>query len=304
MSNIHRVKTISEFHQITGLPKPDHPLISIVDYSAIEIPPNSDKINWIFDFYQIAIKRGLNAKMKYGQQEYDFDDGVMFFIAPNQVFRIEPETRSGNERSGWMLQFHPKFLRNTALNKEIKQFEFFNYTVNEALFLSENEEAKIGNIVQNIQQEYDPNIDKFSQNIIISQINTLLGYSERFYERQFLTRKKANHLVINRFEEILNNYFNYEDLVIKGLPTVQFISESLNLSPSYLSTLLKTLTGRSPRQHIQEQLIEKAREKLSATDLTIGEIAYDLGFEHPQSFSKFFKSKTKLSPMKFRKSFI
>jgi len=257
----------------------------------------------MFDFYSISLKRGFSAQIKYGQQEYDFDEGLMFFMSPGQVFRIEAEQNPVSKLSGWMLLVHPDFLWNTSLAKTIKRYEYFGYSVNEALFLSEKEEATITNIIQNIQQEYHANIDKFSQDIIIAQIELLLSYSERFYQRQFITRKIANHAILNRLEELLADYFNSDDLVNKGLPTVQSIADALNMSPNYLSGLLKVLTGQSTQQHIHEKLIEKAKEKLSTTDMSVTEIAYELGFEHPQSFSKLFKTKTNLSPSEFRHSF-
>lgn len=297
-----RVKTISEFHKMKGLPAPEHPLISIIDYSSINCSPEIEATSFIFDFYNIAIKRGINAKLKYGQQEYDFDDGVMFFISPNQVFGIEPQNNS-TERTGWMLLIHPDFFYNTTLAKTIKQHEFFDYSANEALFLSEKEEMTLKGIILNIKQEYHSNIDIFSQNIIISQIETLLHFSERFYQRQFITRKKANHQVLDRLEKLLNDYFENENLSKKGLPTVQFISEQLNVSPTYLRGLLKLLTGKNTQQHIHNKLIEKAKEKLSITELSVSEIAFELGFEHSQSFSKLFKTKTSMSPLEFRQSF-
>lgn len=297
-----RIKTISEFHRLRGLPKPEHPLISVVDYSEIIRPDNISEANWVLDFYQISIKRGINAKMIYGQQQYDFDEGIMFFVSPNQVFRIAPEPTKA-ERSGWMLLVHPDFFWNTSLAKTIKRYEFFDYSVNEALFLSDKEEKILNDIIDNIKQEYHANIDKFSQNIIISHIEAMLNYSERFYNRQFLTREKSNHQILDRLEKLLTNYFNHEDLLAKGLPTVQYIAETLNVSTKYLSSLLKGLTGQSTQQHIHDKLIDKAKEKLSTTDLSISEIAYELGFEHLQSFSKLFKEKTKLSPLKFRQSF-
>ncbi len=198
---------------------------------------------------------------------------------------------------------HPDFLWNTPLAKAIRQYEFFDYSVNEALFLSEKEEATITGILKNIKDEYHNNIDKFSQDIIISQIEVLLNYSDRFYHRQFITRKVTNHKILNRLEDILEEYFNGDDLTEKGLPSVQYIAEKLNVSPNYLSSLLKVLTGQSTQQHIHQKLIAKAKERLSTTDLSVSEIAYALGFEHPQSFSKLFKSKTNLSPLEFRKSF-
>jgi AraC family transcriptional activator of pobA len=299
----YRVKSVGEFHRVKGLPQPEHPLISVIDYNAIKSASAISPTSWVFDFYQISVKRGINAKLKYGQQDYDFNNGVMFFIAPNQVFSIEPELNPTTERSGWMLLVHPDFLWGTSLAKTIKQYDYFDYSVNEALFLSEKEEVTVNGIIQNIQQEYHSNIDKFSQQIIISQIEVLLNYSERFYQRQFITRKITNHKVLDKLEQVLADYLNRSDVETKGLPSVQYIADTLNISPSYLSSLLKVLTGRSTQQHIHDKIIEKAKEKLSTTDLSISEIAYELGFEHSQSFSKLFKTKTNLSPLEFRKSF-
>lgn len=305
MSNTQpfRIKTISEYHQIMGLPKPQHPLISVINFESIKHLPASESVNIVFDFYSISLKRNFNGKIKYGQQQYDFDEGIIFFISPNQVFGIEVAEGSTLTHSGWLLLVHPDFLWNTSLAKAIKQYEYFSYSVHEALFLSDKEETTIINILQNVEQEYHANIDKFSQDIIISQIETLLKYSDRFYHRQFITRKITNNAILNRMEDIITDYFNNDSLTKKGLPTVQHIAELLNLSPNYLSGLLKTLTGQNTQQHIHNKLIEIAKEKLSTTNLSISEIAYELGFEHSQSFSKLFKSKTMLSPLEFRQSF-
>lgn len=298
-----RIKSISEFHRLRCLPKPEHPLISVVDYSAVQRPADISEVNWVLDFYQVSLKRGINGLLKYGQQEYDFDEGVMFFISPNQVFRIETEEKAHEEKSGWMLLIHPDFLWNTSLASTIKHYDFFDYSVSEALFLSEKEEKTVNRIIDSIRQEYQANIDKFSQNIIVSHIETLLSYSERFYERQFITRKITNHQMLSRMENLLNEHFSSNSLAIKGLPTVQLIAEELHVSPNYLSRLLKTLSGQSTQQFIHDKVIEKAKEMLSTTSLSISEIAYGLGFEHPQSFTKLFKNKTKLSPTLFRASF-
>jgi len=305
MANIlpYRIKTISEYHQLMGLPKPEHPLISVINFESIKQLPYQDSISLVFNFYSISLKRDFNARMKYGQQEYDFDEGIMFFMSPGQVFGIEIEKGSALKHSGWLLLVHPDFLWNTQLAKTIKQYEYFNYSVNEALHLSEKEETTITGIIQNVAQEYHSNIDKFSQQIIIAQLELLLTYAERFYQRQFITRKISNHKILNRLEDSLTEYFNSDALAKKGLPTVQYIAETLNVSPNYLSELLKTLTGQSTQQHIHNNLIEKAKEKLSTTGLSVSEIAYELGFEHPQSFSKLFKIKTNLSPLEFRQSF-
>lgn len=300
-----RIKSITEFHRLRNLPKPEHPLISIIDYADLRFnkEEKGQKLSAIFNFYSIAIKRNLSGKLQYGQQQYDFDEGVMSFVAPNQVFGIEVFKEEIANQSGWIIMIHPDFLWNTSLATKIKKYDFFDYSVNEALFLSDKEETTINNIVKNIKQEYRSNIDKFSQDIIISLLESLLNYAERFYHRQFLTRKITNHQILYKLEKLLEEHFNNDDLVTKGLPTVEYISAHLSLSPTYLSSLLKTLTGQSTQQHIHDKLIEKAKEKLSTSELSVSEIAYELGFEHLQSFSKLFKAKTQLSPMEFRKSF-
>lgn len=300
---IKSIKTITEFHRSRGLPPPEHPLISVVNYKDVQRPADIGDVNWMFDFYLISLKRGINAKMKYGQQEYDFDEGVMFFISPHQVFRVVADPNPTVKQSGWMLLVHPDFLWKTSLAKTIKQFDFFDYSVNEALFLSKKEEKITEGIIANIKQEYHSNTDKFSQQIIVSHLETLLSYSERFYERQFLTRKVSNHAILTRLDDLLNDYFNDAGLTTKGLPAVQHFAAILNVSPGYLGRLLKTLTGQSTQQHIHRKLIEKAKEKLSSTKMSISEIAYELGFEHPQSFTKLFKNKTDLSPLEFRERF-
>ncbi|RYE26082.1 MAG: AraC family transcriptional regulator [Sphingobacteriaceae bacterium] len=304
MKNIqpHRIKTISEYHQLKGLPKPEHPLVSVIHLDESEQLTSIQK-SWVFDFYSIALKRNFDSrvKYKYGQQTYDFDEGVMFFIAPNQVFSVQ--TDRNYKLSGWMLLVHPDFLLQTPLAETIKQYEYFSYSLNEALHLSDKEETSVTNIFRSIQQEYHSNIDKFSQPVIINQIELLLNYSDRFYHRQFITRKINNHQILTRLEEILKEYFDNDNLIKKGLPTVQDIARSINVSPNYLSSLLKVLTGQSTQQHIHDKLIDKAKEKLSMTNLSISEIAYELGFEHSQSFSKLFKTKTRLSPLEYRQSF-
>jgi AraC family transcriptional regulator, transcriptional activator of pobA len=300
---IHRIKTISEYFKLRGLPKPQHPLISLVNFDNIKYEGNQSSTSWVLDFYSIALKRNFGSKIKYGQQQYDFDEGILFFIAPGQVFSIEINNIETFKLSGWMLLIHPDFLWNTPLAKNIKQYGFFDYAVNEALFLSNKEETTLINVFQNIEQEYYTNIDKFSQDVIIAQLELLLTYADRFYHRQFITRKITNHKILGQLEYLLNEYFSGEKLSNKGLPNVEFFASKLNVSANYLGSLLKTLTGQSTQQHIHNKLIEKAKEKLSTTELTVNEIAFALGFEHSQSFSKLFKAKTDLSPSEFRASF-
>ena len=301
--DIQKIRTISEYHKSRGLPKPEHPLISLIDYSTLASAPENNNTGYVFDFYSIALKRNFDAKIKYGQQEYDFDEGIMFFMAPGQIFSIEVQKPTSGKRTGWMLLVHPDFLWNTPLAKAIKEYQYFSYAANEALFLSEKEKITMINTMQNIQQEYRSNIDVYSQDIIIAQLELLFSYSQRFYNRQFITRKIATHDTLNRLEEVLTAYFDNDALAKEGLPTVQYVADALHLSPGYLGSLLKTLTGQSTQQHIHGKLIEKAKEKLSGSTLSISEIAYKLGFEHHQSFSKFFKAKTQYSPLAFRQSF-
>ena len=299
-----KINSISEFHQLHRLAPPEHPLISVVDYAQVaKAKINNPMPPLVGDYYSISAKRGLDGKMRYGQQEYDFDEGVMYFLAPKQVLHASPAPDEKARPSGWILLIHPDFLWGTPLAKSMKHYGFFGYSVNEALFLSEKEEATINGIIANIKQEYHANIDKFSQRIIISQVETLLNYSERFYERQFITRKITNHQILDRLEGLLDDYYGHRDRMQNGPPTVQFVADQLHVSPNYLSGLLKVLTGQTTQQHIQGKLIEKAKEKLSTTDLSVSEIAYELGFEHSQSFSKLFKAKTKQSPLAFRQSF-
>lgn len=295
-----RIKTISQYHQMVELSKPEHPLISVIDLETVHHIPGEESLNLVLDFYSISLKRDFNARIKYGQQEYDFDSGTMFFISPGQVFGIEVKEDVTLKKSGWLLLIHPDFLWNTPLVKMKKQYEFFDYSVNEALFLSDKEEAVITGIVRSMQHECESRIDKFSQPIIVAQIELILKHAERFYNRQFITRQIVNHQILSRLEDRLNAYFNSDEIVKNGLPTVTLLAKELNVSPSYLGGLLRALTGLNTQQHIHQKVIEKAKEKLSTTSMTISEIAYELGFGYPQSFSKLFKTKTNLSPLGFR----
>lgn len=295
----YRIKSITEVHRLMDLPKPHHPLVGIIDLKGLKEHPGIDAV--MFDFYTVSLKRGCD-KLLYGQQKYDFDEGLMAFMAPGQILRGE-EGGVPASLEGWMLFIHPDFLWNTPLARKIRQYDYFSYAANEALFLSDKEEMLINGIVANIKQEYHSNIDKFSQEVIIAQLELLFTYAQRFYERQFITRKITNNQILNRFEEVLAGYFNEGGLLSKGLPSVQDIAGQLNISPKYLGNLLKQLTGQTTQQHIHDKLIERAKEKLSTTDLSVSEIAYDLGFEHSQSFSKLFKTKTNQSPLEFRQSF-
>ncbi len=303
MTKTFRFNSLSEFHTFCKLPPPEHPLISLIDYSKVTYPVDDNELKWIQNYYSIGLKRNVNAKFNYGQQQYDFDAGVLAFVSPLQFLKIEINQEVKVEPTGWLLLIHPDFLWNTPLAKKIKSFDFFQYAVNEALFLSDKEEKVIVDILLKIEQEYQSKIDKFSQALIIAQIELLLIYAERFYERQFITRKKSNHEILTRFEQVLSNCFESSNLMENGIPTVKSIAEQLNISPNYLGSLLRLHSGQNTKQHIQNKMMDYAKECLSTTSMSISEIAYELGFEHPQSFSKLFKAKTSVSPLEFRHSF-
>lgn len=294
-----KFESLSDFHRVFGLPKPLHPMISCTDMKEINIVPNELGHSFILDFYKIALKENNCGKARYGQNYYDFGEGGLVFSAPHQLFESPPE----NGASGYLVLIHPDLLLTYPLAKKIKQYGFFSYAANEALYLSEKEKTTIIAIFKIIEDELESRIDDFSQDVIISQIELVLNYSNRFYKRQFITRKSVHTDLLQKLEEILDDYFDNEKSSLNGIPTVQQLSELLNLSPSYLSDMLRALTGQNAQQHIHAKLIEKAKELLSTTQLTIAEIAYQLGFEHPQSFSKLFKTKASISPVEFRNSF-
>ncbi|MEZ0541079.1 helix-turn-helix domain-containing protein [Fibrella sp. Tmos10] len=286
------------------LPKPQHPLISVLDVGTVPHRDDAEPDSMLMNFYSISVKRMHNVNVKYGQHSFDFNEGVLSFMSPNQVFSMTvANSDEAVEKSGWVVYIHPDFIWNTPLATTIKQYDFWDYSLHETLFLSAKEEAIIVGIILTIEQEYSANIDRFSKQIIISQLGSLLNYADRFYHRQFITREKANHQVLDRLETLLHEWFNSPDLAERGLPTVRYVADYLHLSPKYLSNLLRLVTGQNTQQHIHDKLIAKAKEKLSTTHLSVSEIAYELGFEHLQSFSKLFKAKTTLSPLEFRASF-
>ncbi len=299
------ISSISEFHKLLDLPAPLHPLISLVDVTQMHITENDIWKKFTLDFYSLSLKRNVTAKVKYGQQYYDFDKGTMNFLAPKQIQSLEVDEVneiSQNCGLGYMLMIHPDFLYNHPLGAQIKSYGFFSYSLNEALHLSEKEEANIIEIFQKIEQEYQF-IDRHTQDIILSQLDLLLNYSNRFYERQFITRKAVNNDLLVKTEQFLTDYFDKEETLQKGVPTVEFLANQLNLSPHYLSDMLRSLTGQSAKQHIHNKLIDQAKIYLSTSTLSVAEIAYNLGFEYPQSFNKLFKKKTNMSPLEFRANF-
>ena len=298
-NNINTINSVMQYHQICGLPKPLHPLVSVVNLEEIDFFLNEEFWrHYANNLYTISIKKGMTSKLIYGQTEFDFDDGVLVVTAPKQVISIEKLEKI--ELTGYKLIFHPDFIQGYPLAKTIHNYSFFSYSTNKALFLSDKEEEIVLNLFKSIEQECANNTDKFSQDVLIANIELLLVHIDRYYNRQFLTRKKISNDTLSKMEEILNRYFEAEHT---QLPTVQYIADQLNLSPTYLSDLLKNLTGLTAQQHIHEKLIEKAKELLFTSNLSVSEIAYQLGFEFPQSFNKLFKKKTNLTPLEFKQSF-
>ena len=290
---------IAGLHRVLGVPNPLHPLVSLIDNTSIKIEKDKLPPAFLFNFYNISYKEKIQGRLKYGQNYYDFEEGSLVFTAPGQVLAIAHDT----EYKGKTLLFHPDFIRNYPLGQHIKKYGFFSYAIHEALHLSEKERAVIEGIFSNMNTELHANIDDFSQDIIVSQIELLLNYSNRFYKRQFLTRKAVNNDLLAKLDELLNDYFNDETALMKGLPSVQDLAGQLHVSPGYLSDMLRSLTGQNTQQHIHNKLIEKAKEMLSSSRLSVAEIAYQLGFGYPQSFSKLFKRKMNVTPLEYRQSF-
>lgn len=299
MPKVSKLDSISEIHRMLGLPGPVHPLISLLDSTKGQIDLCRLPDSYVSSFYKVSFITKMGGRFKYGQGYYDFDEGSILFTAPNQIIGSTEEYK---DNAGYSLIIHPDFLHGYPLASKIKQFGFFSYATNEALHLSEQERATILGLYNIITDELNSRIDDFSHEVIIAQIELLLSYAKRFYKRQFLTRQVSNDLLL-QLEALLNTYFEEEQPTVHGIPTVQHLAEQLNYSPNYLSDMLRSLTGLNAQQHIHQNLIERSKELLSATNLTISEVAYKLGFEHPQSFSRLFKIKTKISPVQFRATF-
>lgn len=294
------IQSISELLRTLDLPRPMHPMVALVDYKDIKVNTQELGKGYVLNFYKISFKKHFAGKIRYGQGFYDFEEGGLSFTAPNQVISAAEEEK---DYSGHTLLFHPDFIRNYPLGKNIIKYGFFSYSVAEALYMSDKEKKMIFSLFDAIAMELDTNIDHFSQDVLVSHIELLLNYSNRFYNRQFITRKIVHNDMIVEMESYLSAIFDGDKPLLDGLPTVQQVSDYLKVSPRYLSDMLRSLTGQSTQQHIQNKLIEKAKDILSTSNLTIAEIAYQLGFEHPQSFNKLFKNKTKVSPLEFRASF-
>ncbi len=299
MNEIIRIKSINDVHRFLGLEKPRHPLVSVIQIDDRITNFDYGDAKYIFEFYQINLKQGFSGSMNYGRNSYDFDEGTLTFIKPNQTIQIENQDEIQGS-SGWTLLFHPDLIRKSELGKSIEDYSFFNYDLNEALHLSENERNSITNLVIKIQEEYNQNIDKHSQELIIANIEMLLKYSKRYYDRQFFTRTNLNKDLLSEFNKVVRAYYNSDNPVQNGVLSVKECAKQLNLSVNYLGDLIKSETGRSAKDQINDYVIEKAKNELLGSNESVSQIAYGLGFEYPQGLNKLFKAKVGLSPSQYR----
>ncbi|MBW1299029.1 helix-turn-helix domain-containing protein [Aquimarina litoralis] len=304
MKNIVKINSISEVHEFLSLRKPKHPLISVLrlDNKLQDLDIDIENVKYSIGLFQISLKENCPFTIaNYGRNSYDYQEGTMVFTAPNQILEFQKEYNP-KENNGWTLIFHPDLIRKSELGKKIENYSFFSYASNEALHLSEEERKTITEIVEKIEKEYSSNIDAHSQTLIISNLELLLNYCVRFYDRQFYTRTNLNQDIASQFEQLLKEYYTQEKQLELGIPTVQYCGESMHMSPKYLSDLLRKETGQSTQDHIHQYIIEKAKNRLLNSNESASEIAYALGFEYPQYFSKIFKKKTTMSPNEFRQS--
>jgi AraC-like DNA-binding protein len=307
MSEIFKIKSISQFHNLIGLPAPEHPLISFIDEGTdrekVELDEQFFEFRFTAEMYAIVYKDSISGSLGYGRNSYDFQEGTLIFMGPGQVFSppSKEELNAHRAANGWTLLFHPDLLNKSTLGESMDSYSFFSYEVNEALHVSQKEQNFIFEVVNKIREEYSQNIDKHSQRLIISNLELLLNYCTRFYDRQFYTRTNFHKDFVSIFESKLKAYFNSDQPSLKGIPSVSYFGEELNLSGSYLSDLLKKETGKSIKEHINELIIRKAKIILLNSTASISEIAFDLGFEYPQSFTRLFKNQMGISPIEYRK---
>ena len=290
------LEAVADLHKLVQYTPPKHPLVSVIDHADFYRMRPRVEAFYRFGFYTISCKQ-FEGLLKYGKGHYDFNEGSLMFTAPGQVIAPGPDVTVDE---GWALFFHPDLLHGTDLGRKIHEYSFFNYEANEALHISDEEKQIIKDCVAKIEREYSHNIDKHSQGLIVSNIELLLSYCDRFYDRQFYTRAKVNSDVVQQFEKLLKDYFLQANLIDIGLPSVKYFASQLNLSPNYLSDLLNKFTGKTTQEHIHLEMIDKAKSMLWGTNDSISEIAYGLGFEHPSHFTKIFKTKTGKSPSGYR----
>ena len=302
MKEIIKLNTISETHHFLGLEKPKHPLISVLRMGDLIKDFKVDNVKYALNLYQISLKDNCPFTiLNYGRNSYDYQEGTMVFTAPNQVLEFTKDAVAEVDK-GWTLVFHPDLIRKSELGKKIENYSFFAYASNEALHVSDEERKTVTEIAEKIEKEFSNNIDTHSQTLIISNLELLLNYCVRFYDRQFYTRTNLNQDIAGKFKQLLKDYYKQEKQLELGIPSVQYCGEAMNMSPKYLSDLLRKETGQSTQDHIHRYIIEKAKNRLLNSNESASEIAYDLGFEYPQYFSKLFKKKTTMSPNEFRQS--
>ncbi|HQS23153.1 MAG: AraC family transcriptional regulator [Sphingobacteriia bacterium 24-36-13] len=297
MKPIIHLQSIADLYQLFNLGHHEHPLIAVIDFSKVSEQLEQDsKITT--DFYSIMFKNYCKNHIKYGRKTIDFQEGNLICIAPRQVIEIDVEVEHKENMLGWGLFFHPDLIRATSLYDKISQMSFFSYEITEALHLSDKEKNILYETVQKIELELQENIDDYSQHILVSTIELLLNYCSRFYGRQLITRSQSNKSIVSQIESLLRNYFTVSD--VKELPSVKSLADKVHLSSSYLSDLLKKETGKNAQEHIHFYLIEEAKNRLLNSPSSINEIAFSLGFEYPQYFTKLFKQKTGYTPIEYR----
>jgi AraC-like DNA-binding protein len=298
MKPIIHLKSISEINRFVQI-RTQHPLVSVIDFSTAD-EYLEEGIRISADFYTIMFKNYCVNHLKYGRQPIDFQDGSLICIAPRQIITLDNDFDKKENMMGWGLFFHPDLLRGTSLGQKMNEYSFFSYETSEALHLSEKEKQILYDCVQKIETELQENIDHHSQSLIVTNIELLLNYCLRYYGRQFITRKSNSSNIVSQIEHLLKNYFSSQKIKETGLPTVKYLADQVHLSANYLSDLLKKETGMNAQDHIHYYLIEEAKNVLLNTDYSVGEIAYSLGFEYPQYFSKLFKQKTGHTPVEYR----
>lgn len=302
MSEIVKIQSINKLHDFFGYTsKPTHPLITLIDFSKVDLNQIESGTQILFGLYSVVLKKLTGATLIYGRKNYDFSEATLLCMFPEQL-NILTDIEKNAFTEGWGLYFHPDLIRSSSLNNKIRDYSYFSYNMDEALHLSDKEKETLYSVVKKIEEEFDGKQDKFSNDLITSNIEVLLNYCNRFYGRQFQTRSHHNKGIVSRFEELISNYFESDEVSKHGLPTVKYCANQLHLSSNYLGDLLKQETGKSPIDHIHYFLIEKAKSLLLNSSDSISEIAYDLGFEQRQSFSKLFKSKTGMSPKEYVQS--
>lgn len=301
MSELTKIKTVSQVHDFLGMERPKHPLISILKINNRFREMEIEDIHYSMDLYQISFKSGNCGNLRYGRNTYDYEDGTLVFIGPKQTLQIEIDKESERNNDGWNLFFHPDLIRKSELGKKIDTYTFFSYNISEALHVSEEEKKSLEDILFKIEKEYSQNLDRHSQELIVSNLKLFLDYCTRYFDRQFYTRTNLNKDIVGDFEQLLKDYFNSGNPSLNGVPSVKYFSKELNLSPYYLSDLLKKEIGCNTQEYIHSYIIERAKTELLNSNDSVSQIAYELGFEYPRHFSKVFKNRTGMSPNEYRK---